>query len=71
MIGGMSGTAAALKYLAGMAKVDQTELSTTYVVAEGLELSADTAELKVMNYKEAMRSPEKDQWIEEIGNEKC
>ena len=64
MISEISGTAAELKYLAGMAKVDQTELSTAYVVAEGLELSAvgaglgggflNTAELKVMNYKEAM-----------------
>ena len=47
-----------------MAEIDQTELSTTYVVAEGHELSAagaglgggfsNTSELKVMNYKEAM-----------------
>ena len=76
----MIGGTAELKYVAGMAEIDQTELSTAYVVAEGLELSAvgaglgggflNTAELKVMNYKEAMRSPEKEQWIEEISNEK-
>ena len=34
----MIGGAAELKYLAGMAEIDQTELSTAYVVAEGLEL---------------------------------
>ena len=60
----MIGGAAELKYLAGMAEINQTELSTTYVVAEGLELSAvgaglgggfsNTSELKAMNYKEAM-----------------
>ena len=76
----MIGGAAEIKYLAGMAEIDQTELSTAYVVAGGHELSAvgaglgggfsNTSELKVMNYKEAMRSPEKEQWIKEIGNEK-
>ena len=80
MIGGMSGTAMELKYLGGMAEIDQAELTTSCVLAEGLELSAvgaglgagfsNTAQLKVMNYKEAMQSPERDQWIEEIGNEK-
>ena len=77
----MIGGPAELKYLAGMAEVDATELSTAQVVAEGLELStvgaglgggfSNTSELKVMNYKEAMRSPERQQWIEEIGNEKA
>ena len=48
--------------------------------SRGLELSAvgaglgggvlNTAKLKVMNYKEAMQGPEKEQWIKEIGNEK-
>ena len=80
MIGGMSGTATELRYLGGMAEIDHSELASASITAECLELSvvgaglgggfANTSELKVMNYKEAMRSPDREQWTEEVGNEK-
>ena len=78
MICGMSGTATELKYLCGMAEIDQAELAAAYVLVDGLELSAvglglrggflNTVELKVMNFKEAMQSPEKDQWPVDRGD---
>ena len=55
------------------------ELDNNEVIAEGRELAlvgagigggfANTNELKVMNYKEAMQSPDRAAWEEEIENE--
>ncbi len=66
--------AAEIQYLEAMVELDNNE-----VIAEGRELAlvgagigggfANTNELKVMNYREAMQSPDKDAWEEEIMNE--
>ena len=80
MAEGMRGTAAELRYLGNMCESDNCELVATSITSDNLELSQvraglgggfeNTSELKVMNYKEAMRSPDKEHWIEEVGNEK-
>ena len=80
MTEGMLGTAAELRYLGSMCEADNYELCTTSITSDNVELAQvgaglgggfeNTQELKVMNYKEAMRSPDKEHWIEEVGNEK-
>ena len=70
----VSVSAAEIRYLEAMVELDNNE-----VIAEGRELAlvgagigggfANTNELKVMNYREAMRSPDKAAWEEEIKNE--
>ena len=66
--------AAEIRYLDAMVELDNNE-----VIAEGRELAlvgagigggfVNTNELKVVNYREAMQSPDKDAWEEEIMNE--
>ena len=80
MTKGMQGTAAELRYLGNMCEAYNCELVATSITSDNLELSqvgaglgggfVNTSELKAMNYKEAMRSPDKEHWIEEVGNEK-
>ena len=70
----VSVSAAEIRYLQAMAELDNTE-----VKAESMELAlvgagigggfANTNELKVMNYREAMQSPDRAAWEEEIKNE--
>ena len=80
MTEGMGSTTVELRYLGNMCEADSCELVATSITRDNLELSQvraglggvfeNTSELKVMNYKEAMRSPDKEHWIEEVGNEK-
>ena len=64
---------AEIRYLGEMAELDNHELKIVGVefslVRAGVEGGfANTKELKVMNYKEAMQSPDKAAWEEEIKN---
>ena len=81
--GGLSdfqGTAVEMKYLGSMAELDNEEIATTAVVEENVEISLvgagvgggfeNTSELKVMNYREAMQSPDAEEWKAEVKNEK-
>ena len=80
MTEGMHGTAAELRYLGNLCELDNEEIAAAMMTVENIELSnvgaglgggfGNTSELRVMNYKEAMRSPDREAWIEEIGNEK-
>ena len=63
-----------------MAELDNLEVFMIYLMVENLELNlmgagiggrfTNTNELKVMNFKQAMRSPDADKWVEEVANEK-
>ena len=70
----VSVSAAEIRYLQAMAELDNSEVKT-----EGMKLAlvgagigggfANTNELKVMNYKQVMQSPDRAAWEEEIENE--
>lgn len=68
------------RYLGEMAELDHTELADTYMAFPSMELAlihADmgsgikcTTELRVLNYKKVMQSPNTEEWLKEICNEK-
>ena len=70
----VSASAAEIRYLEAMAELDNNEMKLQdkelALVGAGIGGGfANTTELKVMNYREAMRSPDKAAWEEEIANE--
>ena len=70
-----------LHYLGEMAELDKFQLAITYMALQSMDLafigaSVDggikhTSELRVLNYKKAMRSPDAAEWRNEIRNEKA
>jgi hypothetical protein len=70
-----------LSYLGEMAELDKVEVANIYMSLQSMELALigagvgggikHTSELKVLNYKKAMRSPDADKWRKEIRNEKA
>jgi hypothetical protein len=64
-----------------MAELDKVEVANIYMSLQSMELALigagvgggikHTSELKVLNYKKAMRSPDADKWRKEIRNEKA
>ena len=79
-LSGFNGTAVELRYIGCLAELDHEEVNSTEVMAAGLEAVTvgagvgggfkNTAELKVMNYKQAMASDQADEWKQEVVNEK-
>ncbi len=69
-----------MNYLGHMAELDIAEIATAVVAEENIEISLvgvgvgggfnKTSELKVMNYREAMQSPNAADWKVEVKNEK-
>ena len=65
-----------LRYLGEMAELDHVELANTYLALQSMEIAligagvggsiSHTNQLKVLNYKKAMRSPDADEWRKEI-----
>ena len=69
----LAGTAAELRYLGSLAELDNDEVATIELSLVGAGIGGgytNSAELKVMNYKEAMASKDAEAWTEEVGNEK-
>ncbi len=72
-------TAVKMKYLGYMKELDNVEIVTAAVAAENIEISLvgagvgggfdNTSKLEVMNYQEAMQSPNAADWKVEIKNE--
>ena len=70
-----------LRYLGEMAKLDHGELANTYMALQSMEMAligagvgggiSHTSQLKVLNYKKAMQSPDAEEWRKEIRNEKA
>ena len=73
------GTSVDLRYLGSLAELDGDEVMGVQVATGNLEVSlvgvglggrfANTDELKVINYKEAMKSKYGEAWNEEVVNE--
>jgi hypothetical protein len=69
-----------LRYMGEMADLDQVELTAVYLSIRLMEFALvgagvvggikHTKELKVLNYKKAMQSPDVDEWRNEIRKEK-
>jgi hypothetical protein len=69
-----------LHYLGEMAELDKVELANMYMPLRSMELALigasvgggikHTSELKVLNYKMAMRSPDAEEWRKEKRSEK-
>ena len=69
-----------LCYLGEMAELDKVELTNTYIALQSMELALigagvgggikHTSELKVLNYKKAMCSPDAAEWRKEIKRRK-
>ena len=69
-----------LHYLGEMAELDKVELVNMYLSLRSMELALigasvgggikHTSELKVLNYKMAMRSPDAEEWRKEIRSKK-
>ena len=69
----LEGTAAELHYFGSLAELNNEELSTFELLLVGAGLGGgfeNTTELKVVNFKEAMKGRNKNEWIKEVGNEK-
>ena len=69
----LAGTAAELRYLGSLAELDNDEIATIELSLVGAGIGGgytNSAELKVMNYKEAMASKDDEAWTEEVRNEK-
>ena len=69
----LEGTAAELHYFGSLAELDNEEIAAFELILVGAGLGGgfeNTTELKVMNYKEAMKGKNKNEWIKEVGNEK-
>jgi hypothetical protein len=70
-----------LCYLEEMAELDKVELENMYMSLRSMELALigagvggsieHTSELKVLNYKKAMQSPDAEEWRKEIRNQKA
>ena len=70
-----------LRYLGEMAELDHGKIASTYMALRSMEVAligagvgggiSHTSQLKVMNYKKAMRSPDAEEWRKEIRNEKA
>ena len=70
-----------LRYLGEMAELDHGELANMYLALQSMEMALigagvgggikHTSQLKVLNYKKAMRSPDADEWQQEIRNGKA
>ena len=70
-----------LRYLGEMAELDRVELANTYMALRSMEMAligagvgggiSHTSQLKVLNYRKAMQSPDADEWRKEIQNEKA
>ena len=64
-----------LRYLGEMAELDHVELANTYMALRSMEMAligagvgggiSHTSQLKVLNYKKAMQSPDADEWHKE------
>ena len=77
----MYAPAVELRYLGEMAELDHYELANTHMALRSMEVAliracvgggiSHTSQLKVLNYKKAMRSPDADEWRKEIQNEKA
>ena len=77
----MYAPAVELRYLDEMAELDKVELANTYIALQSMELARigaglgggikHTSELKVLNYKKAMCSPNAMEWRKEIQKEKA
>ena len=69
-----------LWYLGEMTKLDHKELAGLYMSLQSMELALigagtggginHTSELKVLNYKKSMQSPNAGEWLKEIDNKK-
>jgi hypothetical protein len=69
-----------LRYLGEMAELDHGEIANMYMALQSMEVAligagigggiSHTSQLKVMNYKKAVRSPDTNEWRKEIKNEK-
>ena len=65
-----------LRYLGEMAELDHGKIASTYMALQSMEVAligagvgggiSHTSQLKVMNYKKAMRSPNAEEWCKEI-----
>ena len=76
----LQGIVVELRYLGSMTELDNAEIVAVKLVGENVKLSlvgagigsgfANTSELKVMNYREAMKSKDDEAWEVEIGYEK-
>ena len=77
----MYALAVELRHLGEMAELDHVKLANMYqslCIMETALIGAGvgggvrhTSELKVLNYKKAMRSPDADEWRKEVRNEKA
>ena len=77
----MYAPAVELRYLGEMAELDKVELANTYIALRSMELALigagvgggikHTSELKVLNYKKAMCSPDAAEWRKESQKEKA
>ena len=69
-----------LQYLGEMAELDHGKIANMYMALRSMEVAligagvgggiSHTSQLKVMNYKKAMRSPYAEEWHKEIKNKK-
>ena len=69
----LAGTAAELHYFGSLAELDNEEISAFELILVGAGLRGgfeNTTELKVMNFKEATKGKNKNEWIKEVSNEK-
>ena len=70
-----------LRYLGEMSELDHGELANTYMALRSMEIALiraglgggirHTSQLKVLNYKKAMQSPDAGEWLKEIAKEKA
>ncbi len=77
----MYAPAVELRYLGEMAELDHIELAGMYMSLQRMKLApigagvgggiTHTSELKVLNYKKAMQSPDAGEWLKERENEKA
>ena len=80
LIESLEATAVDLRYLSSMAELDNLEVLMIDLTGENLELNLmgagiggrfkNTNKLKVMNFKQAMKSLADNKWVEEVANEK-
>ena len=69
----IQGTVVKSRYLACMAELDNDEVAATEISLVGAGIGggfSNTTELKVIKYKEAMRSEDATAWKEEVEKEK-
>ena len=76
----LTSTAIELRYQSEMAEIDHAEVTAVLMTRDNLEVTvvgagvgggfSNTNELKVMNYREAMKSKQAAEWTDEVSNEK-